>query len=123
MLDKDQCKKIHEDYFKDTVGMNSRNYKRLQNFCREMPNGDVVYFEVCQWKEERSANTFDYDYIVIRDGEVIYTESNGEMKIGNVIRKMFDTFMVSNYDLSEICYEEFFDGAVECVECGHCEDW
>lgn len=122
-IEKDKYKAIHEDYFKDTVGMTSRDYNRLQNFCRKMPNGDVVYFEICQWRQERSDNTFDYDYIVVRDGEVIYTESNGEMKIGNVVRKLFETFDVSNYDLSEICYEDFLDGRVACVDCGHCEEW
>ena len=62
-----KAERMYEDYFADTIGMQSKDYNRIKSFCKQMGNGDIVYFEICQWKEERAKNTFDYDYIVIRD--------------------------------------------------------
>lgn len=122
-MDIEQYKTIHETYFADTIGMQSKEYERLANFANRMANGDVIYFEICQWANERRANTYDYDYCVIRDGKVIRDESNGEMRLGKVIAKMFDTFGVKDYNLADYCYEDLLDGAIGCANCGHCEEW
>lgn len=115
------CQKIHEEYYKDTPGMKSNKYHRLKSISMAKPNGHKVYFEICQWEEEIEKGTFDYDYIIIDENDkVIYDESNGEMPIEAVYKKMYEVLGIDTdyYLKDDFCYADDLD--IECINCDHC---
>lgn len=119
----EMLKKAYEKYMADTPGMNSRNYKRLKNFAGEV-KGRYIYFEITQWREEKANNTFDYDCAVFdkESLKIVDEWSNGEMKLGKVLLELSKAFNKPFDWLNNICYEEFMDYKIDCMDCGHCEE-
>jgi len=81
-LSKTECKQIWEQSIE---GLNLKGYSTIDFLTKENPDGSIVIFHVGQWKEERTAGTFDYDMLILdKDNNIVYDESNGELKKGRV---------------------------------------
>lgn len=83
-----KAKEVHKEFYK---GFNTRGYKTIDWLFRDF--GDyALIFHIGQWKEEKEANTFDYDAIIVdKDFNVVYDESDGELPMNRVLG-------VFNYD-------------------------
>lgn len=87
MKNKKHYKDIFDKYFKefDTQGLCV-----LKSMCTTNKDGNVVYFEIQQWIEEKDNNLCDYTYIVVDNNDnVIYDEADGELTISQVMKKYY----------------------------------
>lgn len=87
MKNKKHYKDIFDEYFKefDTQGLCV-----LKSMYATNKDGNVVYFEIEQWIEEKDNNLCDYTYIVVDDDDnVIYDEADGELTISQVMKKYY----------------------------------
>lgn len=78
-LNENQCKEIFYDFYNDFEY--SKDYKTIEFLFKENKDKSIIIFHIGQWNNEKENNTFDYDMLIINtDNEVIYDESNGELK-------------------------------------------
>ena len=114
-------KVIFDVYYKE---FDTKGLKTISTAIRKFKDNFVVYFEIQQWKDNKTKNLFDYTYIIVDENDnVIKDEANGELTIWQVYQRINEVFKYRYVDYTDEYFCVADDLDIDCIECNRCEDW